>query len=195
MALNRIYNLGHRRKRLSLTNYRTRLKLLLSKKTRIVIRKSLNEMTVQLVNYNREGDKILKSFNSRILKIYNWKYHPGNIPSAYLLGLIVGLESEKINVKEAILDIGLKQSIKGSALYAALKGVLDGGLKIPHDKNILPEEDRIKGKHIFDYYAKLSQDKKIKQFSKYLKNNVNPSNIMKDFEETRLKIISEYKND
>src|SRR3989338_2096296 len=124
MALNRIYNLGHRRKRLSLTNYRTRLKLLLSKKTRIVIRKSLNEMTVQLVNYNREGDKILKSFNSRILKIYNWKYHPGNIPSAYLLGLIVGLESEKINVKEAILDIGLKQSIKGSALYAALKGVL-----------------------------------------------------------------------
>ncbi len=195
MALNRIYNLGHKRKRLGLTDYKTRLKFLLSKKTRIVIRKSLNNITVQLVDYNREGDKILKSFNSKILKIYDWRYHPGNIPSAYLLGLIAGLESKKIKIKEAILDIGLKRSIKCSALYAALKGVLDGGLNIPHDKNILPDENRIKGRHIFDYYTKLPQDKKIRQFSKYLKNSVNPSNIIKDFEETKLKIMSKYKND
>ena len=117
------------------------------------------------------------------------------MPSAYLLGLLVGLEAKKLKIKELILDIGLNQSVKGSSIYALLKGALDAGLSIPHSQEILPSEERIKGKHIYDYYNLLSQDQKNKQFSKYLNNNINISDIMKDFQETKTKILNKYKND
>ena len=51
------------------------------------------------------------------------------------------------NCKEAILDLGLHTSTKGSRLYAVLKGAVDGGLKIPHDKEILPNNERLTGMH------------------------------------------------
>ena len=65
--------------------------------------------------------------------------------------------SEK-KIKEAILDIGLRSPIKGSIDYAALKGAVDGGLAIPHSKEVLPSEKRIKGEHI-----KNSQFEEMKQ--------------------------------
>ena len=71
---------------------------------------------------------------------------------------------------------------------------MDSGLIIPHSKEILPSEDRVSGKHIQDHYNLLSQDIKNKQFSKYLKNNINPGNIVKDFQEVKNKILNKYKN-
>ncbi len=194
MALNKRYSVRYRRKRLGLTDYRARLRLVLSKKTRLVVRRSLNNFIVQLINYNPDGDNIIKSFNNKNLKEYGWKYRFGNLPSAYLLGLLIGSEAKKLKIKEAVLDIGLNESIKGSSFYAVLKGALDAGLNISHDKKILPNDDRIKGKHILDYYNKLSQDEKNKQFSKYIKNKINPLDIIKDFEEIKLKILNKYKN-
>ena len=194
MAINKKYTVKLKRKRLGLTDYRARIRLVLSKKIRLVVRKSLNSFTVQLINYDSKGDKILKSFNSKVLRSYGWKYHSGSLPSAYLLGLIIGLEAKKLKIKDVILDLGLNESIKGSSLYAALKGALDSGLNIPNSPEILPKEDRINGKHIADYYNSLSQDKRNKQFSKYLKNNINPANITKDFHEVKLKIMGKYKN-
>jgi large subunit ribosomal protein L18 len=195
MAINKKYTISYKRKRLGLTDYKVRLRLISSMKTRLIIRRSLNNFIVQLANYDSKGDKIVKSFNRNILRSYNWKYHLGNLPSAYLLGLLVGLEAKKLKIKELILDIGLNQSVKGSSIYALLKGALDAGLSIPHSQEILPSEERIKGKHIYDYYNLLSQDQKNKQFSKYLNNNINISDIMKDFQETKTKILNKYKND
>lgn len=196
MAINKKYTLSYRRKKLGLTDYRVRLRLIKSKKTRLVVRKYINSIIVQLVNYNPKGDLVLRSINSKILKHYGWNYNPCNLPSAYLLGLIIGLEAKKLNIKEAVFDIGLNASVKGSLLYSLLKGALDSGLIVPHDKIILPSEDRIKGKHIEDYYFTLSKEGAInKQFSKYLKNDSNPADITKNFEEVKLKILSEYKND
>ena len=63
-----------------------------------------------------------------------------------------------LKIKEAILDIGLRSPIKGSIDYAALKGAVDGGLAIPHSKEVLPSEKRIKGEHI-----KNSQFEEMKQ--------------------------------
>ena len=57
-------------------------------------------------------------------------------------------KANKASIKECILDIGLNISSKGNRLYALLKGVLDGGLKIPVSEEILPDEKRIKGEHI-----------------------------------------------
>ncbi|MEK6841492.1 MAG: 50S ribosomal protein L18 [Nanoarchaeota archaeon] len=194
MAINKKYTVPYKRKKLGLTNYKVRLRLISSKKTRLIIRKSLNNFIVQLADYNPKGDKIIKSFNCSILRTYGWRYCLGNLPSAYLLGLIVGFEAKKLKIKEAILDIGLNQSVKGSSIYTLLKGALDAGLIIPHNKEILPTEERINGKHISDYYNLLLEDKKHKQFSKYLKNNVNPANMMKDFQEVKIKILNKYKN-
>ena len=37
---------------------------------------------------------------------------------------------------------------KGSRIFASLKGILDAGIDIPHNEEVLPSEERIKGEHI-----------------------------------------------
>ena len=195
MAINRKYSLRYKRKRKKLTNYRDRLRLILSKKIRLVVRRSLNNFTAQLVEYNSKGDQVKISITTNKLREYGWKYHSGNLSSAYLLGLIIGLEAKKLKINEVVLDIGLNESIKGSSIYSFLKGALDSGLNIPHGEEVLPSEDRISGAHIANYFNTLSQDQRKKQFSKYLKNDVNPADITKDFKEVKSKILNKYKND
>jgi large subunit ribosomal protein L18 len=72
----------------------------------------------------------------------------GNVPAAYLTGLLAGKKAKRLNVNEAILDIGLQNSTKGSRIYAAVKGIIDSGVNVPHDVEMLPKEDRLTGKHI-----------------------------------------------
>jgi large subunit ribosomal protein L18 len=135
------------------TNYRKRLALLKSGKVRLVIRKSLSNISVQLVNFNPNGDQTVASAVSSELKKFGWN-KMGNIPAAYLTGLLAGKKAKEKNVTEAVLDLGIQTSTKGSRIYAALKGVLDAGVNVPHSKDILPSEDRINGKHISEEIAK-----------------------------------------
>ena len=143
------------------TNYRKRLALLKSGKVRLVIRKSLSNISVQLVNFNPNGDQTIASAVSSELKKFGWT-RTGNIPAAYLTGLLAGKKAKEKNVTEAVLDLGLQTSTKGSRIYAALKGVVDAGVNIPHSKDILPSDDRIKGKHISEDVAKQFDDVKKK---------------------------------
>jgi large subunit ribosomal protein L18 len=143
------------------TNYRKRLALLKSGKVRLVIRKSLSNISVQLVNFNPSGDQTVASAVSSELKKFGWT-KTGNIPAAYLTGLLAGKKAKEKNVKEAILDLGVQTSTKGSRIYAALKGVIDAGIDIPHSKDILPSEDRINGKHISEEISKQFDDVKKK---------------------------------
>jgi len=197
MATNERYTVKYRRARIQKTDYRSRLRLLLSRKNRLVIRKSLNRIYLQIVNYNKNGDKVLLAVNSEKLKKYGWLYKTSNSPACYLTGLLFGLDAKKHDINEAILDLGLNPSVKGSNLYAALKGIVDSGLKIPYDKKILPDDIRIKGEHIKKYalLLKNKDEKYEKQFSKYLKNKVYPDNIVENFESVKKKIISEYENE
>ena len=55
---------------------------------------------------------------------------------------------------EAILDIGLAASTPGNRVFAALKGMVDAGMEIPHGEDVLPDDDRINGSHIDDSIAK-----------------------------------------
>jgi|SRR3989338_3340657 len=137
----------HRRKREGDTDYRRRLKLLKSEKLRLVVRKYNRNTIAQLVEYHEGGDKVLATVSTRALLKYNWKHSRSNIPAAYLLGLLLAKKANEKNCKEAILDLGLHTSTKGSRLYAVLKGAVDGGLKIPHDKEILPNNERLTGMH------------------------------------------------
>jgi len=143
------------------TNYRKRLALIKSGKVRLVIRKSLSNISVQLVNFNPNGDQTVASAVSSELKKFGWT-KTGNIPAAYLTGLLAGKKAKEKNVKEAVLDLGIQTSTKGSRIYAALKGVLDAGVNVPHSKDILPSEDRISGKHISEEIAKQFDDVKKK---------------------------------
>ena len=58
------YHVKPRRRREGKTNYRKRLKLLRSRKVRVVIRKSLKNTQIQLIEYKEDGDNILASANS-----------------------------------------------------------------------------------------------------------------------------------
>jgi len=157
------YHVKPRRHREGRTDYRRRLRLLKSRKTRIVVRKSLKNIRVQFVEYSPEGDKIsISVVSSELVKNYNWKYSVSTIPAAYLTGLIAGKKAMKKGIKEGILDIGRYQPTKGNKLFATLKGVVDAGIQCPYDEGMIPSEERILGKHLDDKIAPLTGEIKNK---------------------------------
>jgi large subunit ribosomal protein L18 len=149
MARGPRYHVPFRRRREGKTNYRRRLKLLYSRKPRMVVRKSNRYITVQLIVPGEDGDLTLVSAISSDLKRYGYEGGMVNMPAAYLTGLLFGLKCKKYN--EAVLDIGLYSP--SSRLYAVLKGALDAGLEVPCDASIFPSNERIKGEHISENYA------------------------------------------
>ena len=89
-----------------------------------------------------------------------WSGSTGNLPAAYLTGYLAGKRAAKKGVNEAVLDIGLQKPVKGAACFATLKGLLDAGLEIPYGEEILPSEDRLKGKHIKAEMEKMIEEVK-----------------------------------
>lgn len=144
----------YHRKQSGKTNYKKRLKLLQSRKDRLVIRRTNKYLVIQLTRYEPAGDKILISATSKELVKLGWKHSCKNIPACYLAGLILGTKATTSKIKGGILDLGLQTSKKGSRLYAALKGVIDSGVNIPSSEDIFPSEDRINGKHISNKVSK-----------------------------------------
>jgi large subunit ribosomal protein L18 len=179
-----IKKVNYRRKREGKTNYRKRLKLLLSKKPRLVIRRSLNNITLQIIEYQKEGDKIIIGANSSELKKIGWKANTGNIPAAYLTGLLLAKKAKEKKVGDVVVDLGLHNTTKGSRLFAALKGAIDNGLKTPHTEDMFPDEESIKGTNVANYMKDSKESKT--QFSKYLKNKID---VLKQFEEIKKKIM------
>lgn len=193
MGRKRIVRLQHRRRREQKTDYRKRLKLLKSKKARFVVRKTLNNITCQIIEHNPNGDITRISSYSGELKGFGWLANTGNIPSAYLTGLLCGLRAVKEKIEDCILDMGLYRSTRGSRVYAALKGALDAGLNIPHSDANLPEEKRIKGFHISEFAKGLTENDYKKIFSLYLKNKLKPEELPEHFERIKSKIIEMFK--
>lgn len=180
-----------RRKREGKTNYKTRLNLLKGKTHRIVIRKSLQNIIAQIVEYHADGDKIIVTADSKELKKYNWKTATSNLPAAYLTGLLLAKKALAKGIKSGIVDLGLQRSTKGSRFYALVKGIIDGGFNIVCSEEILPTEERVSGKHIEEFAKSLLKDKARyeKYFSNYIKLNVKPEEISKLFNKTKEKIM------
>ena len=186
--------LQFRRRHEQRTDYKKRLRLLLSGKTRLVVRKTLKNYLVQFVDYESKGDKILVAANSIELKKFGWKLSTGNTSAAYLTGFLCGMKA-KDKVKEAILDIGLRTSTKGGSIYAVLKGAVDAGVAIPHDASMLPSVDRIAGKHIMSYTEALKKSDQAefkKRFSSFEKTGLKPEELQTHFEQAKKAIESKF---
>ena len=176
MARNKPKTILYRRKREQKTNYTKRLKLLLSQKLRLVVRFTNQKVIAQLVEFTTSGDKVLVGIDSTALKEFGWQYSYKNFPAAYLTGLLLGKKAIEKGHKEAILDTGLKLVLKKGKIYAFLKGSLDSGMDVRHSDEILPDENRIKGKHIETY-------------AQYLKSGSVPEGISSQFEKIKQKIM------
>lgn len=160
--MSRKYRLRFKRKRLGKTNYKKRLNLLLANKPRLVVRKTTNNIVAQVVEYGDKGDKVIASSHSAELKKLGWKNATGNIPAAYLVGLLIAKKIKEKKIENAILDVGLQKTVKGSRIYAVMKGCVENGIKVPHSKEILPANDRTAGKHINNFDSKNFEEVKNK---------------------------------
>lgn len=154
--------IAKRRRREGKTDYLARLKLLESGLPRLVIRKSNLYIYAQIVESKEAQDFVIVGATSKELEKYGWKFSKKNLPASYLTCflLINKLKKKKKKLDKAILDMGLNRSIKGSRIYACLKGALDAGLDIPHNSKMLPKEERIKGFHINQDVEKNFEDVK-----------------------------------
>lgn len=195
MATGPRYRVPFRRRREGKTNYRTRRALVLSRVPRLVVRLSLKNAIVQIIESEAIGDKVIVSAHSRELaKTYGWLGNGGNIPSAYLTGLLCGYKAMANGVEKAFLDIGLHIPSKGTRVFAALKGVVDAGVEVPHSEEILPDEARISGQHIADYGSQLASEPEVYQqkFSKSLKSGSKPEKLSEHFSAVKDKITSSF---
>lgn len=143
------YHVQPRRHRQGRTDYRRRLKLLRSHKTRIVVRPSNKEIRIQFIDYSPEGDKIVASaVSNELIRDFDWKYSVVSTPAAYLTGLLAGKRAKEKGIEEGILDIGRHRPTPGSKLFASLKGVVDAGISCPYDEAMLPSDERLMGVHL-----------------------------------------------
>ncbi len=161
----------YRRERESKTDYRRRLKQLISRKPRLVVRKYSRSIIAQVVGYDAKGDKVLASANSQQLKKLGLKLNPGNVPSAYLSGYWLGLKAKKLGIGEIIADIGYHKSKQGAKIYAVIQGYKDSEAKINFSGDMAPSEERLKGKHIQDYLKKNPVGDVVKHYEE-IKNKI-----------------------
>jgi large subunit ribosomal protein L18 len=190
MTKKKIGTVNYRRKRTEKTDYNKRLSLLKSKTPRLVVRKTNKNIIAQIVEYSSKGDKVLSMCNSSELEKFGWKMSKSNMSSAYLTGLLL---SKKTSVKKANLDIGLQTPVPGSKIFSVLKGCIDGGLNVPYKDIVIPNEDRIKGKHISSYakLLKKNDSEKFKKiFTKHLQSKMNIEEYEQLFEKTKQKILA-----
>jgi large subunit ribosomal protein L18 len=195
MAQNSRYRVPPRRRREGKTDYKARKALVLSRKPRLVTRSSLKNVAAQIIVAKPYGDEVLAAAHSKELtKTYGWKAPTGNVPAAYLTGLLCGLKAKAKGVSEAILDIGLIAPTKGSKIFATLSGVLDAGIDVPHDEEKIVKE-RTNGEHIAKYGKSLGVGSEgySAKFSKYLGQELAPEKVPEHFAKVKADIISSFK--
>ena len=143
------YRVHFRRRREGRTDYRVRLRLLASGRSRAVVRCSGRRVRVALVDFDPKGDRVLASADSS--ELGQIAFPPTSLastPAAYLTGYLAGLRAKARGTEGAILDAGLHHPTAGGRLAAALKGLLDAGLEIPHGGEKFPAAERLNGAHL-----------------------------------------------
>ncbi|MBP2133152.1 large subunit ribosomal protein L18 [Methanomicrobium sp. W14] len=151
MATGPRYLVHFRRRREGKTDYYKRLKLIVSEKHRMVVRKTNKHIICQLVEAGLEGDRTLVAAYSSELEKYGYTGSTGNTPAAYLTGMLFAVKAFNAGYEEAILDIGLHRAKSGAKVFAALKGAVAAGFNVPHGEEKLPGDDRVKGVTIAEY--------------------------------------------
>jgi large subunit ribosomal protein L18 len=193
MAKGSRYRVPLRRRREQKTDYQARKAMIVSGKPRLVARSSLKNTIVQIIVAKPHGDEVLASAHSReLIKKYGWKAATGNVPAAYLTGLLCGLKAKAKSVPEAILDIGLVKPTKGSKVFSAMSGVVDAGVAIPHSEEKIVKE-RTRGFHIQDYAEGLgASEEYAPKFSTYAAKGLSPEKFGDHFFAVREAILTAY---
>lgn len=187
------YKVRFRRRRQAKTDFYQRKAFIVSRKKRLVVRRSNKHIRAQIIEAHMNGDSVLVAVDSGELTRFGWKANCSNTPAAYLVGLLLGGKALTNGIKEVVLDIGLYQPSKGARVFAVLNGALDAGLHIPHNEIVLPKGERLAGEHIASHYDRLNLEEmefKKHEFSRYASLNISPKNIVKHFEEVKNKIIN-----
>ncbi|MBR9680334.1 MAG: 50S ribosomal protein L18 [Candidatus Altiarchaeota archaeon] len=161
-----------------ITDYKKRLNLLKSGKTRLVVRKTANNIVAQLIDYVPEGDKVILTVDMKSIRANGWRAGV-NTPASYLIGYALGIRAKEHKISNAILDTG--RHAKSSKIFAVVKGAIDAGLKVPMGEGAAPSEARISGSHITAY----QKDAKGHQFAKYKSEKID---IAKDFDKVLAKM-------
>jgi large subunit ribosomal protein L18 len=147
-----------RRRREVRTDYHQRLRLLKSGRPRLVARKSNQHVRAQLIAPGSQGDETIASAHSSDLREHGWEAPTGNMPAAYLTGLLAGTRAIEAGVEEAVLDIGLNTPTPGSKVFAVQEGAIDAGLEIPHNDEVLADWSRTRGEHVAEYAESREED-------------------------------------
>ena len=193
-----------------------------SPKYRFVVRLTNRDVICQVIAAKIQGDEVVTAAYAHELPKYGVKSGLTNYASAYCVGLLAArrlLQKFKLDDKyvgqknpdgalfqveeledgprpfTAYLDVGLARTTTGSRVFAALKGAVDGGLRIPHNERRFPGYDpeskeldaetlrrRIFGEHVSDYIKLLlddNPDRYKRQFAVIAKNNIKADDIPK----------------
>lgn len=181
-----MYRMIRHRRRNSVTNYRKRIALLKGGMKRVVIRKSNKAISMQVVEYESKGDRIVASANSRELKSMGWEPRC-NIPTAYLTGMLLA-SKVKDKKEDFALDIGLYRPVKGSVIFAAAKGFKDNGANL-HER-IEFDNARLIGTHIANYAGSMDEQGVKSRFSAYAKSGFDVKSLDKKFEAVKKGLAS-----
>ncbi len=120
--------------------------MLMGKRDFITVNITNENTLVQILKPGMTGDKVVASAHSRYLLQKGWKGSRKSVPAAYLTGYLAGKKALGKGASDAILYTGTRRYTQRMA--AALKGVIDAGVKVPADKETFPPEDRINGEHL-----------------------------------------------
>ena len=120
--------------------------MLMSKRDFISVNVTNENTQVQILKPEISGDKVVASSHSRFLIKEGWKGSRKNIPAAYLTGYSVGKKALAKGVNNAIVYSGTRKYTQRMA--AAVKGIVDAGIKVPSGEETFPPQERINGEHL-----------------------------------------------
>jgi len=188
-----------------------------SPKYRLVVRITNSDVVCQIAYAKIAGDVILAAAYAHELPRYGLPVGLTNYSACYCTGLLlarrllkkIGLENRYRGKVEAdgklflpvrqkrqrgrrpftaLLDVGLARTTTGARIFAAMKGAVDGGIRVPHSPNRFrgydgekkqynPEAARgyIFGEHVSKFMADLKEndpERYKKQFSQYIIHKV-----------------------
>src|SRR5207244_4114919 len=102
--------------------------LVRSGKPRAVVRLTNKYVIVQVSEADIRGDIVRASASSRELAKLGWKGGAGNLPAAYLTGVLAARRAVDRGVKEAVLARGLKPEDLSGHFEQVRKSVLSTSL-------------------------------------------------------------------
>ncbi|MCR4323960.1 MAG: 50S ribosomal protein L18 [Nanoarchaeota archaeon] len=154
-----------RRRRENKTDYKLRKSLLKSSLPRIVIRRTNKFFIIQVVESFEAQDKVILGVTSKDLLKKGWNVKMQgslkSIPAGYLSGILLAKKIGK-GKKKFIVDLGMARTLKGSRVFAVVKGLVDGGLDLNVNEKVFPSEDRLLGKHLKEDVKKMIGEVKSK---------------------------------